>query len=193
MKKGQQRRATYQDLVALPEHLNGEIIDGELFVSPRPAGAHTFASSSLGYDLIGPFQRGKEGPGGWWIVDEPELHFADDVLIPDLAGWRTERMAVYPNAPHLTLAPDWVCEVLSPSTAVLDRKLKLKVYAREGVGHAWLIEPQLKTLEVLRLEDKGWRVVDTFAGADRVRAEPFDAVELDLGPLWLPEVHAPGP
>jgi Uma2 family endonuclease len=191
--KKDQPRATYQDLVALPDSVNGELIDGELFVTPRPAGRHTFASSNLGYDLIGPFQRGTNGPGGWWIVDEPELHFGDDVLIPDLAGWRQARMAIYPTDAYVTLAPDWVCEVLSPSTAVLDRKLKLRVYARERVSHVWLIEPQLKTLEVLRLEQGRWVVVDTFSGVDRIRAEPFEAIELDLAPLWLPEVHAPAP
>lgn len=186
-------RATYEDLRALPDHLTGELIDGELFVSPRPAGPHTFAASNLGYELIGPFQRGRGGPGGWWIVDEPELHFVEDVLIPDVAGWRQERMAVFPADPYVTLAPDWVCEVLSPSTAVLDRKLKLRVYAREQVKHVWLVDPLLKSLEVLRLEQKRWVLVDTFSGAERIRCEPFDAVELDLSGLWLPEVHAPGP
>lgn len=183
------RRATYQDIVDLPEHVNGEIVDGELFVSSRPAGPHTFAASNLGYDLIGPFQRGRGGPGGWNIVHEPELHLGDDVVIPDLAGWRESRMAVYKRDPFITIAPDWVCEVLSPGTAVLDRKLKLKVYGREAVSHAWLIDPVVKSLEVFRLEAAKWTLVETFSGDDRVRAEPFDAIELNLPALWLPEVH----
>ncbi len=187
--KREPRRATYEDIERLPEHLTGELIDGELFVSPRPAGPHTFASSGLGYELIGLFQRGLNGPGGWWIVHEPELHFGEDVLVPDLAGWRQERMAVYPRAAYVTLAPDWVCEVLSPSTAVLDRKLKLQRYARAEVRGVWLIDPALKTLEVLRLEGGRWMLLDTYSHLDRVRAEPFEAVELDLSSLWLPEVH----
>lgn len=182
-------RATYKDIEALPEHLNGELIDGELFVSPRPAGRHTFSASNLGYDLIGPFQRGLGGPGGWWIVDEPELHFGDDVLIPDLAGWRTERMAVYPSDPFVTLAPDWICEVISPGTAVLDRKLKLRVYAREGVEHAWLLDPGMKTLEAFAREGGRFVLAEMFSGVELVRAPPFEAVELRLSALWLPELH----
>lgn len=187
--KRDNRRATYEDIAHLPEHLNGELIDGEVFVSPRPAGPHTFASSNLGYDLIGPFQRGIGGPGGWWIVDEPELHFGEDVLIPDLAGWRQERMSVFKKDAFITLAPDWICEVLSPGTAILDRKLKLKVYGREQVRHAWLIDPTLKSLEVLRLDGASWTMVDTHSGADVIRAAPFQDVELNLAALWLPEVH----
>jgi Uma2 family endonuclease len=193
MREKTPRRATYQDLLDLPDEVNGELIDGELFVSPRPAGPHTFAASNLGHDLIGPFQRGRGGPGGWWIVDEPELHFDADVLIPDLAGWRQARMAVYPKDPYLTLPPDWVCEVLSPGTAVLDRKLKRRVYARHGVRHLWILDPVVKTLEVYRLENERCVLVDTFAAEERVRAEPFDQVELDLSALWLPELHAPAP
>lgn len=191
--KKDKRRATYEDIANLPEHLNGEIIDGEVFVSPRPAGPHTFAASNLGYDLIGPFQRGVRGPGGWWIVDEPELHFGEDVVIPDLAGWRQERMAVFKADAFITLAPDWLCEVLSPGTAILDRKLKLKVYGRESVRHVWLIDPLIKSLEVYRLDGASWTLVDTYSGADRIRAEPFDAIELNLSALWLPEVHSPAP
>lgn len=191
MSEKSKRRATYQDILELPDHVNGEPIDGELFVSPRPAGPQTFASSNLGYDLIGPYQRGRGGPGGWWIVHEPELHFGEDVLIPDLAGWRQERMAVYPKDPFVTLPPDWGCEVLSPSTAVLDRKLKLRVYARERVQHVWLIEPSVKTLEVLRLEGGRYLLVDTYAGVEAIRAGPFDEVTLELNALWLPEVHEP--
>lgn len=191
MSKKQTQRATFADLEKLPDSVNGEIIDGELFVSPRPAGPHTFASSNLGYDLIGPFQRGLNGPGGWWIVDEPELHFGEDALIPDLAGWRKERMAIYPATAYVSLAPDWVCEVLSPGTAMLDRKLKLKVYARVGLKHVWLLDPSQKTVEVLRLEGSRWLLLDTYSHDEVIRAEPFEAVELNLAPLWLPEVHAP--
>src|SRR5438309_11917686 len=121
------RRATYDDLLKLPEHLVGEIIDGELIVSPRPASPHAIASSAMGADLFGPFHRssgGGSGPGGWWILDEPELHFREDVLVPDLAGWRRERMPKVPNVPAFELPPDWVGEIVSPSTERVDRPRK---------------------------------------------------------------------
>lgn len=179
------RRATYDDLAAVPVHLVAEIIDGELYTSPRPAARHARSSSVLGGDLIYPFDRGRGGPGGWHILFEPELHLGADVVVPDLAGWRRERMPEIPDVAGFTLAPDWVCEVLSPSTARLDRAEKLPVYAREGVAHAWLIDPVLKTLEVLRREGANWLLLKTWAGDASVRAEPFDAIELELGALWI--------
>jgi Uma2 family endonuclease len=182
----QPRRATYADLADLPENTIGEIIAGELFVQPRPSVPHAIASSNLGGLLFGPFRMGSGGPGGWIILDEPELHLGDpaDVLVPDLAGWRRERMAEAPNAPSIALAPDWVCEVLSPSTALKDRAKKLPIYARERVSFAWLIDPEARSLEVLRLAGGAWQLVATYGEDQRVRAEPFDAVELDLAPLW---------
>jgi Uma2 family endonuclease len=179
--------ATYEDLFALPENVVGEIIQGELIVSPRPAFAHAHAASALGADIGTPFFRGKGGPGGWWILDEIELHFDNDILVPDLAGWRRERLPKPPSPrePFMTLAPDWVCEVLSPSTARVDRRLKLPVYARAQVANVWFIDPMLRTLEVLRRQREGWLLVGTFSDREQVRAEPFDAVELDLGGLWL--------
>jgi Uma2 family endonuclease len=176
--------ATYDDLLALPEHVVGEIVDGELYVSPRPAPRHAVASSALGGELGPPFQRGRGGPGGWWILDEPELHLGTDVLVPDLAGWRRVRMPVIPDTAFFTLAPDWVCEVVSPKTGRLDRLKKLPVYAREGIGHLWLVDPLQRTLEVLRLDDGRWTIVATHGDDDRVRAEPFEAVELELSALW---------
>lgn len=177
--------ATYQDLVELPEHLVGELIDGDLYASPRPASRHAKVSSVLGMDLGGAFQRGRGGPGGWWIVDEPELHFGKDVLVPDLAGWRRERMPTIPDVPFFELAPDWICEVLSPSTAKLDLVRKLPCYARVGVEHAWVVDPIHQLLEVFHQETGRWFLMDAFAGDDRVRAPPFDAIELELGSLWL--------
>jgi Uma2 family endonuclease len=181
------RPATYADLLALPENMVGEIVDGELYASPRPASPHARASSLLGGDLIGPFDRGRGGPGGWVILDEPELHIGGQVMVPDMAGWRRERMPVMPDAPFFEMAPDWLCEVLSPSTAVLDRRRKLPHYARTGVQHVWIVDPIAKMLEIYRLaagEVAGWRLVVTFSGDEKVRAEPFDAIELDLGALW---------
>jgi Uma2 family endonuclease len=178
------RPATYDDLVGLPEHKVGEIVDGELYVSPRPASRHTLAASRLGSDLGPPFDRGRGGPGGWWTLDEPELHLGDDVLVPDLAGWRRERVPEFPDTAAFVVAPDWVCEVVSPSTERLDRAKKMPAYARQGVAHLWLVSPQARTLEVYRLADGRWLLLATHEGTTRVRAEPFDAVDLELGPLW---------
>lgn len=178
------RPATYEDLAKVPEHLVAEIIDGELVTSPRPSARHAVAASALGADLHGAFGRGRGGPGGWVILDEPELHIVDQVIVPDIAGWRRERMPEVPDAAYFELPPDWVCEVLSPSTAKLDKTRKRHHYARARVAHLWFVEPAAQTLEVFRLEGETWRLVLTAAGEEKVRAEPFDAVEIELGPLW---------
>ena len=178
------RPATYEDLVKVPDICVAEIVDGELHVSPRPAPRHAVAGSSLGVLVGGPYQHGRGGPGGWWILGEPELHLGRDVLVPDLAGWRRARMPRMPSTAYFPLAPDWVCEVLSPSTASLDRVKKLTIYAREQVGHAWLIDPVARTLEVLRLEAGRWTVLATHTGSDVVRADPFAEIELELQALW---------
>jgi Uma2 family endonuclease len=178
------RPATYDDLEELPPNRVGEIIAGELYASPRPAVPHTLAASRLGGELIGPFDRGRGGPGGWLLLFEPELHLGDDVLVPDFAGWRRERLPTLPRTAAMTLAPDWLCEVLSPSTEARDRADKLPVYAREGVRHVWLVDPDLRTLEVFRLEGPHYTLLATHVGAARVRAEPFAALELELNALW---------
>ena len=184
------RKATYADLAALPVWQVGEIVEGDLYASPRPASRHAVASSVLGSELLGPFQLGRGGPGGWWILDGPELHLDRDVVVPDIAGWRRERLAVVEDVPHFTLAPDWICEVLSPSTARFDRVKKLGVYARAGVVNAWIVDAIGRTLEVLRRDGAQWMLVATHGEDDRVRAEPFDAVEIGLGALWLPDPPA---
>lgn len=176
--------ATYADLEALPENVVGELIAGELYVSPRPASRHALVSSVLGARLVGSFHLGDGDLGGWVILYEPELHFEEDALVPDLAGWRRERMPVLPDAAAFELAPDWVCEVLSPSTSSLDRKIKLPVYAREGVRHVWLVDPKTRTLEVLRLDGKSYTLLGQHEAGARVRAEPFEALELELALLW---------
>lgn len=182
--RARQTPATYADLEALPVNRVGEIVGGVLHATPRPALPHAAASSALGEELGPPFKRGKGGPGGWIILDEPELHFGDDVLVPDLAGWRRERMPEMPSTPFTTLAPDWVCEVLSSATHKLDRGEKLPLYARERVAHVWLVDPIEQYLEVLRLDGETFRIVQTFTADAKVRAEPFDAIELDLAVLW---------
>jgi hypothetical protein len=176
--------ATYDDIVEVPDTKVSEIVSGELVVSPRPAFRHTLAGSGLGAEVCGKFQFGRGGPGGWWILDEPELHFGKDVVVPDLAGWRKERMPTVPEVPYHSLAPDWLCEVLSPSTETFDRVRKLPVYAAAGVGHLWLVNPALRTLEVMRLEQCQWLRVGTHAGDALVRAEPFQVAEIDLLLLW---------
>lgn len=178
------RRATYADLLAVPHHLVAEILDGTLVTNPRPASSHAMASSVLGIELGGPFMRGKGGPGGWVLLDEPELHLHGDVLVPDLAGWRRERMPELPDAAAFELAPDWICEVLSPSTAPVDRAEKLPIYARERVAHAWLVDPIGQTLEAFRLEEGRWVLLGTWRGDAKVRVEPFTEIELELSGLW---------
>jgi len=170
----------------VPDHLVAEIIDGELFTSPRPAMPHAWTSTVLSQDL-GPLNGRGSGAnrlGGWWIVVEPELHLGEDVLVPDLAAWRHERMQAIPDAPFVTLAPDWVCEVISPSTGRIDRSRKMNVYAREGVRHLWFVDPLAHTLEIYRLEDGRWIVAKTHGGNEIVHAEPFDAIAITLEHWW---------
>ena len=187
------REATYEDLLALPPHVTGQILDGEFHVSPRPASPHALAASTLGMDVGGAFQRGRGGPGGWWIVDEPELHLSRDILVPDLAGWRRQRLPLLPEVAFFTLAPDWICEVLSPSSRSLDRIKKMRSYARASVGHAWIVDPDARTLEAYRLEGGQWLEIAAHEGTEIVHVEPFDELELCLPDLWLtPESSVPG-
>jgi Uma2 family endonuclease len=180
------KRAQYADLLDLPAHHVGEIIEGVLYAQPRPAARHALASSVLGEELGPPFHRGRGGPGGWMILDEPEIHLGPepDIVVPDLAGWRRERMPELPDEAFLTLAPDWACEVSSPSTHKLDRSKKLPVYQRERVAHVWFVDPAARTLEIFRLDGDSYRWVVTRADDEVCRAEPFDAIELELGALW---------
>ncbi len=185
------RVATYDDILALPENVVGEIIDGELFVSPRPGPPHIRATSRLGAWLMRYFDEGDGGPGGWWIMDEPELRLGEDVLVPDIAGWRRERMPVFPETANFEITPDFVCEAVSPSSTRLDRFLKLPRYARHRVPYAWILDPLARGLEVYRLEGDRFSLIETFEGDGAVRAEPYDAVELSLLYLWLPTPPAP--
>ncbi len=182
--------ATYADLEALPERYVGEIIDGTLYAQARPASPHARVASHLGALVHVAFDRapgGPEGgpPGGWWILDEPELHFGADVLVPDIAGWRRERMPVLEAKPWFTEAPDWLCEVTSPATARFDRSLKLDRYHRAGVGHVWLVAPPARHIEVFRWSQEGWLLVADHFGEEVVGIEPFAALPLALGDLWL--------
>lgn len=177
--------ATYADIVALPENLVGEILGGVLHTHPRPAPRHARATSNLGVKVGSPFDMGEGGPGGWWILDEPELHLGADVMVPDLAGWRRERMPRLPEAAWFEQAPDWVCEVLSPATARTDRVLKLPRYATAAVAHCWLIDPDARTLEAYENESGRWLLLGAWGGDDAPRIPPFDAIELSLSSLWV--------
>ncbi len=176
--------ATYQDVLDAPPHKVAEIIDGTLHVNPRPAPRHAWASSGLGGSITQPYSYGRGGPGGWWIIDEPELHLGEDILVPDLAGWRRERMPDYPETAYFALAPDWVCEVLSPSTRAIDQGLKRDIYAREGVAHLWFVDPDVRTLEAFELRESQWVLLKTLTGNDPVSLPPFDAISFSLGDLW---------
>lgn len=176
--------ATYQDLCRVPDHLVAEILEGELYTTPRPATPHALTASMLAAEVIPVFGQNRGGPGGWWILIEPELHLGADVLVPDFAGWRRDRLAAVPDAAFMTVAPQWACEILSPSTERIDRRHKLRIYAREGVDHLWLVNPRLRTLEVLRLEGQFWLLTGTYGGDEAVHAEPFEAVALPLARIW---------
>lgn len=180
----EKRRATYDDLLAVPDHLIAEILDGELHTSRHLGSWQAQARTELASVLGIAFGKGKGGPGGWVMLHGPELHLGGHVLVPDLVGWRRERMPEMPHVPAFELTPDWVCEVLSPSTVARDRVRKLPIYAAQKVQHAWLVDANARTLEVFRLDGESWRLVGTWEGDARVRAEPFDAVELELGGLW---------
>jgi len=187
--------ATYQDVIDAPEGMRAEIVQGDLYLQPRPASPHGYASDILAARLIYGFQLANDGPGGWWIKIEPEIHFEGEktnVLDPDLAGWRRERLPVYPRVPYMTLAPDWVCEIASPSTARRDRGTKSDVYLAHGVAHYWILDPSGRTLEAFERSDAGrdaerWVRIGAWGDDDRVSVAPFDAVTLDLGELWLEE------
>jgi len=175
--------ATLHDLDGLPDDVVAHIVEGELIVHPRPDPPHVEAASELGWQLVGPFRHGVNGPVGWVILDEPKILFGPHLFVPDLAGWRKESFPAIRKGPY-TVIPDWICEILSPTTRRFDRVTKLPLYAQEGVGHAWILDPDAQTLEVLRLHEGSWLIVAVYEGQGRVRAEPFDAVELDLSLLW---------
>jgi Uma2 family endonuclease len=180
--------ATYEDLRAVPDTMVAEIIDGELIATPRPASPHAVATARLAGSLLGAFDRppgDPAGPGGWSLLFEPELHLGSDVVVPDVAGWRHTTLPKIPNVAAFTIAPDWVCETISPTTGAIDRGRKMRVYARERIGHLWIVDPLQRTLEIYRLGDAQWVVVGTWSDTDVVRAEPFDSIELSLARWWL--------
>lgn len=173
-------------MLRTPEFLLAEVVDCEMYLRPRPAIDAARARTRLGTLLGTAFDLGRGGPGGWVLLDEPELHLGrrPDVVVPDLAGWRRERMPELPATAHLTLAPDWVCEVISWGSADFVRRTKQRVYAREGVRLAWFVDPARQLLEVVRLGTGSEGAVATCRGTEVVCAEPFEAIEVELGALW---------
>ncbi|HEY0140004.1 MAG TPA: Uma2 family endonuclease [Thermoanaerobaculia bacterium] len=180
-----ERPATYDDLLQVPDHMVAEIVNGELIVSPRPARPHARVSSILGARLASRFDDSDSGPGGWWIIDEPELHLGPDIFVPDIAGWRRERIPEFPDAGRCEIPPDWLCEIISPSTAALDRVYKLPLYARQGITYAWIVDPVARTIEAYRLEGYHYSLIAAVEGEEPARIEPFDAIELPLKALWV--------
>ncbi|MCY4152207.1 MAG: Uma2 family endonuclease [Aestuariivita sp.] len=178
------RPATYQDVLDAPSHMVAEVLAGTLYTHPRPASRHARASSIIGGELVGPFDRGYNGPGGWWILDEPELHLGADIVVPDVAGWRRETMPDYPDAAYFEIAPDWVCEVLSPSTRRLDQSEKRTIYARVGVSHLWFVDPDAQTLEAFELRQGQWVLLTTLSDEAAVSLPPFEAITFPLDALW---------
>jgi Uma2 family endonuclease len=176
--------ATYEDLIQVPDIMVAELIDGELYAWPRPARPHARAASRLGMKIGSAFDLGETGPGGWWIIVEPELHFARNVLVPDIGGWKRDRVPEYPDAGKCAIPPDWACEILSPSTARVDRIKKLPIYAAAGVTWVWIIDPVEQTLEVKKLTDGKYPDVALHAGDEKVRIEPFAEIEIDLALIW---------
>jgi Uma2 family endonuclease len=184
MAEAAKRRATYDDVLRSPPHVVAEVVFGTLYQSPRPASPHSLAASAIGEELGPPFKRGRGGPGGWMILDEPEVHLGEHILVPDLGGWRRERMPEVPLAAYFELTPDWVGEVLSPSTRALARGQKVRAYAEHRVPFVWLMEPLEKLVEVLELDGATYRIVQGVTGDDNVRLRPFEAIELPLAVLW---------
>lgn len=176
--------AVYDDLIAAPDDKIAELVEGSLYLSPQPAIRHVNATSVLGGYLNPPFQCGRGGPGGWWIFLEPELHLGGNVLVPDLAGWRRERMPELPEGVGIPVAPDWLCEALSPSTERFDRLLKMPHYAAAGVKHLWILDPLARSLHVYGLAGTEWALLEQYAGEAIVSAPPFEAVAIELGALW---------
>lgn len=190
--KAKDQPATYADIEALPRHLVGQILYGALHAHPRPAPRHGWATNVIAYEITGPFQMGRGGPGGWVFIGEPELHLGSNVIVPDIAGWRKGRLPRLPETAWLETPPDWVCEVLSPSTQRIDRTDKLAIYAEFGIGHCWYVDPLARTLEVLARQGNKWLIAATFKDNDEVTAPPFEAHSFSLGLLWPPQGEAGG-
>ena len=183
------KRATYQDVLDAPENMVAEVLDGELHLMPRPRRRHTRSASALGAFLVTTFDLGiNGGPGGWTILDEPELHLGPepDIVVPDLAGWREGRLVDREDLdePFITVVPDWACEIVSPETQRIDRMKKMPIFAREKVVHVWLADPSERSVEVFRFDGPSFTLVATYGGDDAIRAQPFEDVQIPPDFIW---------
>ena len=181
-------RARYADLEALPPNVKAEIVNGELYMHAQPLQPHGNVIDGLAETLRPPFMRGRGGPGGWWICSESQISFEDAdwrTMVPDVAGWRRERAPNFPER-YFEITPDWVCEVLSPSTRLHDRNVKGPAYAEEGVPHFWIVDPAFRLLECYENAGRAWKEVARFEGTAQVAVPPFEAVPFDLADLWPP-------
>jgi Uma2 family endonuclease len=178
---------TLADLDALPPGIVGEIIEGVLYTMTKPRMRHQLLGLEIGSDLLGPFGKGRGGPGGWWIVTEPGIELPNTPEIaPDLAGWRRERMPEMPVDEPIRVVPDWVCEILSKNTRRYDHVIKMPYYARVGVAYAWIVDLESRVLLAQRLESGSWRTIGTYSDETEARIEPFDAVPLNVADWWPP-------
>lgn len=186
MPQPMKKPATYEDLFDIPDHTTGEIIAGEMVVTPRPSRRHAQVESALCAELKAPFDFGRGGPGGWVILVEPEIQLGEHTLVPDLAGWRRERFPVSEDHNWISATPDWICEILSPNTVRLDRITKMAIYRDHAVPHVWLLDPVAKTLEAFGLGQSGtWLTLGLYADDQTIRAAPFHEVAIDLANLWM--------
>ena len=184
------RLATRDDLDALPAHIKGEILNGVLYTMPRPRPWHQLIGGTVYSGLAAPYGRGVGGPGGWWILPEPGIELlGSEEFAPDVAAWRKERMPELPIDETISLVPDWLCEVHSPSTRKYDRTKKRDFYAHIGVPHLWLLDPLNQELTALQLVDGRWSELGVYIGDERVRVEPFPLVEFNLVELWPPRAQ----
>jgi Uma2 family endonuclease len=175
----------YEQWLELPDNITGEIISGNLIASPRPGPKHANVSSSLNVKVGGPYHHGDSGgPGGWLILFEPEIHINDDIVVPDFAGWKRERLSSPPDEPYFSVVPDWVCEILSPGSVKIDRVVKQQLYLNWSVNHYWIIDPILKSVEVLERSGAHWVIKGIYSENNKMRAVPFDSIEIDLSSLW---------
>ncbi|OED38069.1 hypothetical protein AB833_21190 [Chromatiales bacterium (ex Bugula neritina AB1)] len=186
MGKPASKTATYEDLFNIPDNEVGEIFGGELVTHPRPAPRHARAAAVVGARLLTEFDTKPNGEdGGWWILDEPECHLGSDIVVPDIAGWRKTTMPELPEAAWFGVRPNWVCELISPSTAKYDRGVKREIYARDGVGYYWIVDPLVKLIEVFVLQQGNWVLAETGAAEQVASLVPFETMPFDLSALWV--------
>lgn len=184
------RPATWADLERLPEDVRAEILAGEILIKPRPQPSHSHAHGALLGSVMGPFSTDPGGPGGWWILLEPDVRLGPhEIVEPDIAGWRKEKVPVFFDRQPIEIAPDWSCEILSPSTARFDRAHKSELYLKSGVGHYWLVDVEARVLEAYEARGGQWLRLGAWSDGDRQRIAPFEAIESDVSRHFPPPAN----